>query len=97
MIDTFIYLMHAYFYQEWWVEYSDPKANDADVIMRFASKENVELLNSLVKDFEYILENDLAEITFKSNSFDFYPLLNGYKSEKEWFEAAYKLLTTKIK
>lgn len=45
--------------------------------MRFASKENVELLNSLVKDFEYILENDLAEITFKSNSFDFYPLLNG--------------------
>ena len=57
----------------------------------------MEILNSLVQDLEYILENNLAEITFKSNSFDFYPLLNGYKSEKEWFEAAYKLLTTKIK
>ena len=48
MIDTFIYLINAYFYQEWWAEYSDPSANDKDVLLRFASNENMEILNSLV-------------------------------------------------
>ena len=49
MIDTFIYLMNAYFYQEWWAEYSDPRANDKDVLVHFASNENMEMLNSLVQ------------------------------------------------
>ena len=97
MSNTFIYLMNAYFYQEWWAEYSDPRANDVDVIIRFASKENVEVLKSLVQDLEYILENNLAEITFKSNSFDFDPVLNGYTNEHAWVESVYKILITEIR
>ena len=96
MIDTFIYLMNAYFYQDWQAEYSDPRANDADVIIRFASNENMEILNSLAQDLEYILENNLAETIFTSNSFDFDPLLYGYFSEQAWVESAYKALTTEI-
>ena len=94
MINTFIYLMKAYFYQDWRAEYCDSKASDTDVLVRFASKENVDLLNSLVLDFEYILANDLAKTVFKNNSFDFDPLLNGYDSEHAWIESAYKTLTT---
>ena len=89
--------MDAYFYQNWWAEYSDPKVNDADVIIHFASKENLERLNSLVQDLEYILANDLARPIFENNSFDFDPLLNGYVSEQAWVESAYKVLTTEIK
>lgn len=92
MINTFIYLMDAYFYQDWRAEYSDHKANDKDVFMRFVIKENSEILNSLVQDLEYILENDLAKVTFESNSFDFNPVLNGYTSEQAWIESAYKIL-----
>lgn len=88
--------MNAYYYQDWRAEYSDPRANDADVIIRFASKENIEILKSLVQDLEYILENKLAERIFASNSFDFDPLLNGYSSEKAWVESVYKALTTEI-
>ena len=68
MINTFIYLMNAYFYQNWWAEYSDTKVNDADVIIHFASKENLETLNSLVQDLEYIIENNLAKTTFERPS-----------------------------
>lgn len=89
--------MNAYLYQNWWAEYSDPKVNDADVIISFASRENLEILNSLVQDLEYILANDLAKTIFENNSFDFDPLLNGYVSEQAWVESAYKVLTTEIK
>ena len=97
MIDTFIYLMNAYFYQDWQAEYSDPRANDADVIIRFAIKENVEILNSLAQDLEYILENNLAETIFENNSFDFDPVLNGYISEQAWVESAYETLIAEIR
>jgi hypothetical protein len=88
--------MNAYFYQEWWAEYSDPRANDKDVLVRFVIKENTEILNSLVQDLEYILENSLAKITFESNSFDFDPILNGYASEQAWIESAHKMLIAEI-
>lgn len=97
MLNTFTYLMEAYFYQDWQAEYSDSKANDIDVIARFASKENVDLLNSLVRELEYILANDLAKKVFESNSFDFDPLLNGYSSEQAWIESVYKRLISEIK
>lgn len=97
MLNTFTYLMEAYFYQDWQAEYSDSKANDIDVLARFASKENVDLLNSLVQELEYISANDLAKKVFENNSFDFDPLLNGYVSEQEWVESAYKVLTAEIK
>lgn len=97
MINTFIYLMNAYFYQEWWAEYSDPSANDKDVLVRFASHENMEILNSLVQEIEYILENNLAKTTFETNSFDFDPLLHGYSSEQAWVELAYKTLIAEIR
>lgn len=97
MLNTFTYLMEAYFYQVWQAEYCDSKANDIDVIARFASKENVDLLNSLVRELEYILANDLAKKVFESNSFDFDPLLNGYSSEQAWIESVYKRLISEIK
>jgi isopentenyldiphosphate isomerase len=89
--------MDAYFYQNWWAEYSDPKVNDADVIIHFASKENLEILNSLVQDLEYILTNDLARTIFENNSFDFDPVLNGYASERAWIESTYKTLIAEIR
>ena len=88
--------MNAYFYQNWWAEYSDPKVNDADVLIHFASKENLDILNSLVQDLEYILANDLAKKVFENNTFDFDPLLNGYASEQAWIESAYKTLMAEI-
>ena len=88
--------MNAYFYQNWWAEYSDPKVNDADVLIHFASKENLDILNSLVQDLEYILVNDLAKKVFENNTFDFDPLLNGYASEQAWIESAYKTLMAEI-
>lgn len=96
MSNTFIYLMNAYFYQEWWAEYSDPSANDKDVLLRFASNENMEILNSLVQEIEYILENNLAKTIFETNSFDFDPLLHGYSSEQAWVESAYRILSLRI-
>ena len=96
MINTFIYLMNAYFYQNWWAEYSAPKVNDADVIIHFASKENLEIRNSLVQELEYILENNLAERIFASNSFDFDQVLNGYISEQAWVESAYRIISLRI-
>lgn len=89
--------MNAYFYQNWWAEYSDPKMNDADVIIHFASKESLEILNSLLQDLEYILENNLAKRTFENNSFDFDPLLYGYSSEQAWVESAYRTLIAEIR
>ena len=89
--------MNAYFYQNWWAEYSDSKVNDADVIIYFSSKENLEILNSLVQDLEYILANDLARTIFENNSFDFDPLLHGYSSEQAWVESAYKTLIAEIR
>ncbi|WP_201613888.1 contact-dependent growth inhibition system immunity protein [Psychrobacter sp. JCM 18902] len=97
VINTFIYLMNAYLYQNWWAEYSDPKVNDADVLIHFASKENLDILNSLVQDLEYILANDLAKKVFENNTFDFDPLLNGYASEQAWIESAYKTLMAEIR
>lgn len=97
MINTFIYLMDAYFYQNWWAEYSEHKMNDADVIIHFASKESLEILNSLLQDLEYILENNLAKRTFENNSFDFDPLLYGYSSEQAWVESAYRTLIAEIR
>lgn len=97
MINTFMYLMNAYFYQEWWAEYSNPRANEVDVIIRFASKENVEILSSLAQDLEYILANDLATTVFENNSFDFDPLLHGYSSEQAWVESVYKTLISEIR
>lgn len=97
MINTFIYLMNAYLYQEWWTEYSDPRANDKDVLVRFASNENIEILNSLVQDLEYILANDLATTVFENNSFDFDPVLNGYANEQAWIESAYRTLISEIR
>lgn len=97
MINTFIYLMNAYFYQEWWAEYSDPRINDKDVLVRFANNENIEILDSLVQDLKYILENNLAKITFESNSFDFDPILNDYTNEHAWVESVYKTLIAEIK
>jgi hypothetical protein len=88
--------MNAYFYQEWWAEYSDPSANDKDVLLRFASNENMEILNSLVQEIEYILENNLAKTTFETNSFDFAPLLHGYSSEQAWVESAYRIISLRI-
>ena len=88
--------MNAYFYQEWWTEYSDPSANDKDVLLRFASKENVEILNSLAQDLEYILANDLATTVFENNSLDFDPLLHGYSSEQAWVESAYRIISLRI-
>ncbi|WP_201530731.1 contact-dependent growth inhibition system immunity protein [Psychrobacter sp. LFX-11D] len=96
MINTFTYLMDAYFYQDWRAEYCDSKANDKDVLLRFSSKENVDLLNSLVRDLEYILANGLAKTVFENNSFDFDPLLNGYASEQAWIDSAYKTLIAEI-
>ena len=89
--------MDAYFYQDWRAEYCDSKANDIDVLARFVSKENVVLLNSLVRDLKYISANDLAKKVFENNSFDFDPLLNGYVSEQEWVESAYKTLIAEIR
>lgn len=89
--------MDAYFYQDWRAEYSDHKANDKDVLMRFVIKENTEILNSVVQDLEYILANDLATTVFENNSFDFDPVLNGYASEQAWIESAYKILIAKIR
>ncbi|MCG3873780.1 MULTISPECIES: contact-dependent growth inhibition system immunity protein [Psychrobacter] len=89
--------MDAYFYQDWRAEYSDHKANDKDVLMRFVIKENIEILNSVVQDLEYILANDLATTVFENNSFDFDPVLNGYASEQAWIESAYKILIAKIR
>ena len=97
MTDTFIYLMDAYFYQAWRAEYADHQANDKDVLIRFASKENREILNSLVQDLEYILTHDLAKTIFENNGFDFDPVLNGYASEQAWIESAYRILITEIR
>ena len=97
MLDAFIYFMNAYFYQDWQAEYSDHRANDTDVIIRFASKESIEILESLVQDLEYMLENNLAEIIFESNSFDFDPVLNGYANEHAWVESVYKTLIAEIR
>ena len=96
MINTFTYMMNAYFYQEWWTEYSDSKVNDKDVLIRFASNENIETLNSLVQDLEYILANDLATTVFENNSLDFDPLLHGYTNEYAWVESVYKTLIAEI-
>ncbi|WP_201556014.1 contact-dependent growth inhibition system immunity protein [Psychrobacter immobilis] len=96
MINTFTYLMNAYFYQEWWTEYSDPRVSDKEVLVRFASNENIKILNSLVQDLEYILANDLATTVFENNSLDFDPLLHGYSSEQAWVESAYRIISLRI-
>lgn len=89
--------MDAYFYQDWRAEYSDHKANDKDVLMRFVIKENIEILNSVVQDLEYILANDLATTVFENNSFDFDPSLHGYSSEQAWVESVYKTLISEMR
>ncbi len=96
MSNTFTYLMNAYFYQEWWTEYSDPRVSDKEVLVRFASNENIKILNSLVQDLEYILANDLATTVFENNSLDFDPLLHGYSSEQAWVESAYRIISLRI-
>ena len=96
MINTFTYMMNAYFYQEWWRDYSDSRVNNKDVLVRFASNENIEILNSLVQDLEYILANDLATTVFENNSLDFDPVLNGYTNEYAWVESVYKTLIAEI-
>lgn len=56
----------------------------------------MEILNSLVQEIEYILENNLAKTIFETNSFDFDPLLHGYSSEQARVESAYRILSLRI-
>ena len=97
MHDTFIYLMNAYFYQDWQSEYSGMSGDDTNVLIRFTQNESLEVVTNLVTDVKYILNNDLAKQIFDTNEFDFDPLLYGYISEKEWFEIAYKKLISETK
>ena len=97
MLDTFIYFMNAYFYQDWQSEYSGMRVDDTNVLILFAQNENLEIVTNLVTDIKYILSNDLAKQIFDTNNFDFNPLLYGYSSEREWFEVVYKKLISEIK
>lgn len=81
--------MECYFYQDWQSEFAQPK----DVLLYFATKENPRILLNLIADIEYILKNNLSQNIFKENNLDFDPLLEGYSSEKEWFENVYIILS----
>lgn len=81
--------MECYFYQDWQSEFAQPK----DVLLYFAIKENPRILHNLIADIEYILKNNLSQNIFKENHLDFDPLLEGYSSEKEWFENVYIILS----
>ena len=81
--------MECYFYQDWQSEFAQPK----DVLLYFATKENPRILLNLIADIEYILKNNLSQNIFKENHLDFDPLLEGYSSEKEWFENVYIILS----
>ena len=70
MHDTFIYFMNAYFYQDWQSEYSGMRADDTNVLIRFAQNENLEIVTNLVTDIKYILSNDLEKQIFDTNNFD---------------------------
>ena len=92
MLNAFKYIMDCYFYQDWQSEFSQEK----EVLVFFAKKENLEIVNNVISDIKVVLENDLSEKIFQDNNFDFDPLLEGYNTEKEWFEYAYELLTDEI-
>jgi len=92
MLNAFKYIMECYFYQDWQSEFSQEK----EVLVFFAKKENLEIVNNVINDIKTVLENDLSEKIFQDNDFDFDPLLEGYNTEKEWFEYAYKLLVDEI-
>lgn len=92
MLDAFKYIMECYFYQDWQSEFSQEK----EVLIFFAKKENLEIVNNVINDIKVVLENDLSGKIFQDNDFDFDPLLEGYNTEKEWFEYAYELLTDEI-
>ena len=83
-----MYIMECYFYQDWQSEFAQPK----DVLLYFATKENPRILHNLIADIEYILKNNLSQNIFEENQLDFVPLLEGYSSEKEWFEDAHIIL-----
>lgn len=83
-----MYIMECYFYQDWQSEFAQPK----DVLLYFATKENPRILRNLICDIEYILKNNLSQNIFEENQLDFVPLLEGYSSEKEWFEDAHIIL-----
>ncbi|EGK15444.1 contact-dependent growth inhibition system immunity protein [Psychrobacter sanguinis] len=89
MLKTFAYIMECYFYQDWQSEFAQPK----DVLLYFATKENPKIVHNLIADIEYILKNNLSQNIFKENHLNFDPLLEGYSSEKEWFEYAYIILS----
>ena len=88
MLKTFMYIMECYFYQDWQSEFAQPK----DVLLYFATKENPRIVHNLIADIEYILKNNLSQNIFEENQLDFVPLLEGYSSEKEWFEDAHIIL-----
>ena len=83
-----MYIMECYFYQDWQSEFAQPK----DVLLYFATKENPKIVHNLIGDIEYILKNNLSQNIFEENQLDFVPLLEGYSSEKEWFEDAHIIL-----
>ena len=91
MTKTFLYFMECYFYQDWQSEYPQVE----NVLLYFASKENSKIVHNLIADIQYILKNNLSQKIFVDNDFDFDPLLEGYNSEKEWFEDAYVILSKK--
>ena len=92
MLNAFKYIMECYFYQDWQSEFSEEK----EVLIFFAKKENLEIVQNVIDDINVILKNKLSEKVFEDNSFDFDPLLEGYNTEKEWFECAYKLLVDEV-
>lgn len=87
-LETFEYLMDCYFYQFWMSEF--PQAKDA--LVCFARKENLDIVNNLISDIKYIIENNLSKKVFECGEFDFDPLLEGFSTEKEWFEFAHKVI-----
>lgn len=69
-------------------ELAQPKG----ILLYFATKENPKIVHNLIGDIKYILKNNLSQNIFKENHLDFDPLLEGYSSEKEWFEDAHIIL-----
>lgn len=92
MLNAFKYIMECYFYQDWQSEFFEEK----EILLFFAKKENLEVVQNVIDDINIILKNNLSEKVFEDNSFDFDPLIEGYNTEKEWFECAYKLLVDEV-
>lgn len=74
MPSTFKYIMECYFYQDWQLEFS----KSTEVLIFFAERESMEIVNNLIDDIKYIINNNLSEKIFEGDKFDFNPLLCGY-------------------